>query len=287
MNNYQIITDTACDIHPAILKEWDVKCAELTFHFVGDDREYTNSEMPISEFYQYMRDGRVAKTAAVGMEAYQKCFETVLQEGLDILYIGFATALSNSCQTAKLIAKDLMEQYPERKIICIDSRCASAGQGMLVRLAGERRDAGADLEDVAEYTRRTLPSLCHWFTVDNLVYLKRGGRVSAASALAGTLLQIKPVLHVDDEGRLIPVKKIRGRKQSIAAMMERFMQSALDPKGFYYISHGDCIDDAKLLEDMIFQRTGRRADLITDVGPVIGAHSGPGTLALFFLGSER
>ena len=287
MRDYQIITDTACDIYPELLKEWDVKCAELTFHFDGDDREYANSEMAIGEFYQYMRDGRVAKTAAVGMEAYQKTFEPVLQEGRDILYIGFATALSNSCQTAKLIAKDLTEQYPERKIICIDSRCASAGQGMLVRLAVQQRDAGADLETVADYTRRTLPSLCHWFTVDNLVYLKRGGRVSAASALAGTLLQIKPVLHVDDEGRLIPVKKIRGRKQSIAAMMERFMQTALDPKGVYYISHGDCLDDARLLEDMIFQRTGRRADLITDVGPVIGAHSGPGTLALFFLGSKR
>ena len=287
MSEYQIITDTACDIYPELLKEWNVKCAELTFRFDGEDREYANSEMGIAEFYQYMRDGRVAKTAAVGMEAYQKTFEPVLQEGRDILYIGFATALSNSCQTAKLIAKDLMEQYPERKIICIDSRCASAGQGMLVRLAVQQRDAGADLETVAAYTRRTLPSLCHWFTVDNLVYLKRGGRVSAASALAGTLLQIKPVLHVDDEGRLIPVKKIRGRKQSIAAMMERFMQTALDPKGVYYISHGDCLNDAKLLEDMIFQRTGRRADLITDVGPVIGAHSGPGTLALFFLGSKR
>ena len=287
MSEYQIITDTACDIYPELLKEWNVKCAELTFRFDGEDREYANSEMGIAEFYQYMRDGRVAKTAAVGMEAYQKTFEPVLQEGRDILYIGFATALSNSCQTAKLIAKDLMEQYPERKIICIDSRCASAGQGMLVRLAVQQRDAGADLETVADYTRRTLPSLCHWFTVDNLVYLKRGGRVSAASALAGTLLQIKPVLHVDDEGRLIPVKKIRGRKQSIAAMMERFMQTALDPKGVYYISHGDCLNDAKLLEDMIFQRTGRRADLITDVGPVIGAHSGPGTLALFFLGSKR
>ena len=287
MSEYQIITDTACDIYPELLKEWNVKCAELTFRFDGEDREYANSEMGIAEFYQYMRDGRVAKTAAVGMEAYQKTFEPVLQEGRDILYIGFATALSNSCQTAKLIAKDLMEQYPERKIICIDSRCASAGQGMLVRLAVQQRDAGADLETVADYIRRTLPSLCHWFTVDNLVYLKRGGRVSAASALAGTLLQIKPVLHVDDEGRLIPVKKIRGRKQSIAAMMERFMQTALDPKGVYYISHGDCLNDAKLLEDMIFQRTGRRADLITDVGPVIGAHSGPGTLALFFLGSKR
>ena len=287
MGRFQIITDSACDISPALLAEWNVKYAQLTFHFVGEDREYANGDMSIGEFYQYMRDGRVAKTAAVGMDAYQKTFEPVLQAGDDILYIGFATALSNSSQVAKLIGRELMEKYPERKVICIDSRCASAGQGMLVYYAVQQRDAGLGLEELAEYVRATLPKICHWFTVADLVYLKRGGRVSAASALAGTLLQIKPVLHVDDEGRLINVKKIRGRKQAIGEMMERYMQTALDPKGMYFISHGDCLDDAKLLEDMIFQRTGSRCELITDVGPVIGAHSGPGTLALFFLGSER
>ena len=172
-----------------------------------------------------------------------------------------------------------MEKYPERRVICIDSRCASAGQGMLVYYAVQQRDAGMNLEELAEYVRETLPKICHWFTVADLVYLKRGGRVSAASALAGTLLQIKPVLHVDDEGRLINVKKIRGRKQAIGAMAERYMQC--EDMGLYYTFKD------KLLEEMIFQRTGSRCGLITDVGPVIGAHSGPGTLALFFLGSQR
>ncbi len=287
MGRYQIITDSACDIAPEILAQWNVKYAQLTFHFVGEDREYANADMSIDEFYQYMRDGRVAQTAAVGMDAYQKTFTPVLEAGDDILYIGFATALSNSTQVAKLIGKELMEQYPERKVICIDSRCASAGQGMLVYHAVQQRDAGMELDELAAYVRETLPKICHWFTVADLVYLKRGGRVSAASALAGTLLQIKPVLHVDNEGRLINVKKIRGRKQAIAAMAERYAATALNPEGTYFISHGDCLGDAKLLEDMIFQRFGSRCQLITDVGPVIGAHSGPGTLALFFLGSER
>ncbi len=287
MKNYQIISDTGCDIAPELMKQWDVLCADMTFRFDGEDREYTEADMSNSVFYQKMRDGGVAKTAAVSMEKFRKTFVPVLQAGKDILYIGFATALSNSCQTAKLVAKDLLEEFPDRKIVCIDSRCASAGQGLLVYYAVQQRDAGLDLESLADYVRKTLPALCHWFTVDSLVYLKRGGRVSAASALAGTLLQIKPVLHVDDEGRLIPVKKIRGRKQSIAAMADRFVQSALDPKGVYFISNGDCPDDARLLESMIVERTGRHCELITNIGPVIGAHSGPGTLALFFLGSER
>lgn len=287
MNPYTLITDSACDIAPALLEKWQVKCADMTFHFDGEEKDYYECEMPVKEFYQHMREGRVVKTSAVNMESFIKNFEPELAAGKDILYIGFATALSNSCQTARLVSKDLLEKYPERKIICIDSRCASAGQGLLVHFAVKKRDKGADLEALAEHTRTMLPSLCHWFTVDDLVYLKRGGRVSGASALAGTILQIKPVLHVDDEGRLINVKKIRGRKQAIAAMMERYMQTANDPKGVYFISNGDCLDDAKLLENMIFERTGRRAELITDIGPVIGAHSGPGTLALFFLGSER
>ena len=211
MKNYQIISDTGCDIAPELMKQWDVLCADMTFRFDGEDREYTEADMSNSAFYQKMRDGGVAKTAAVSMEKFRKTFVPVLQAGKDILYIGFATALSNSCQTAKLVAKDLLEEFPDRKIVCIDSRCASAGQGLLVYYAVQQRDAGLDLESLADYVRKTLPALCHWFTVDNLIYLKRGGRVSAASALAGTLLQVKPVLHVDDEGRLIPVKKILGR----------------------------------------------------------------------------
>ena len=287
MNPYQIFTDTACDIAPALLAKWRVACVDMTFHYDGEEKDYTNGDMTIDAFYHSMRDGRVVKTSAVNMEVYRERFQPVLRAGEDILYIGFASALSNSCQVAKIVAKELGEKYPERRIVCIDSRCASAGEGLLVYLAVQKRDAGASLEELADYVRTTLPDLCHWFTVDDLVYLKRGGRVSAASAFAGTLLQIKPVLHVDDEGRLINMRKIRGRKQAVANMAEQYFKTAFDQKGVYFISNGDCPEDANLLEDMIFERTGRRAELICDIGPVIGAHSGPGTLALFFLGRPR
>ena len=287
MNPYQIFTDIACDLSPALLVKWRVACVDMTFHYDDEERDYTNSDVSIKDFYQSMRDGRVVKTSAVNLEEYREHFEPVLRAGEDVFYLAFGAALSNSCQVAKLVAKELAEKYPERKIVCIDSRCASAGEGLLLYYAVQKRDAGASLEELAQYTREILPDLCHWFTVDNLIYLKRGGRVSAASALAGTLLQIKPVLHVDDEGRLINMRKIRGRKKAIANMAEQYLKTAHDPKGVYFISNGDCLEDAKLLEQMIFDRTGRRAELITDIGPVIGAHSGPGTLALFFLGSPR
>ena len=287
MSPYRFFTDTACDISSELLRKWHVECLDMTFHYDGEEIDHTERDISIRDFYQSMRDGRVVKTSAVNIEVFREHFEPVLREGEDIFYLAFGSALSNSCQVAKLVAKELMEQYPERRIVCIDSRCASAGQGLLVYYAVRKRDEGATLEELTDYTRATLPDLCHWFTVDNLVYLKRGGRVSAASALAGTLLQIKPVLHVDDEGRLINMRKIRGRRQAIANMAEQYMKTAHDPKGVYFISHGDCLEDAKLLEQMIFDRTGRRAELITDIGAVIGAHSGPGTLALFFLGSPR
>ena len=287
MNDYQVFTDSACDIPYSLLEQWRVACLDMTYHFDGEGIDYTNRDMTIRDFYQSMRDGRVAKTSAVNMEVFRSRFEAVLREGKDILYIAFASVLSNSCQVAGLVAKELMEQYPGRRIVCIDSRCASAGLGLLVYLSVRKRDSGADLEELAEYVGKTLPKLCHWFTVDDLVYLKRGGRVSAVGAFAGTLLQIKPVLHVDDDGRLVNMRKIRGRKQAVANMAEQYLATAADPKGVYFISNGDCPEDAELLERLIFERAGRRAELICDIGPVIGAHSGPGTLALFFLGSPR
>ena len=287
MTRYRFFTDTACDIAPELLRKWNVECLDMTFHYDGEEIDHTERDMTIRDFYQSMRDGRVVKTSAVNIEVFRRTFEPVVRAGQDIFYLAFASVLSNSCQVAKLVARELMEQYPERRIVCIDSRCASAGEGLLVYFAVRKRDEGATLEELADYTKATLPKLCHWFTVDNLVYLKRGGRVSAAGALAGTILQIKPVLHVDDEGRLINMRKIRGRRQAVANMAEQYLKTALDPKGVYFISHGDCPEDAKLLEEMIYERTGRRAELITDIGAVIGAHSGPGTLAVFFLGNSR
>ena len=288
MSNYVIITDSSCDLAPETLKEWSVESINLTFHLDGSSQEYINSDMPSGVFYQRMREGSVFKTAAANMEDFCQVFEQKLQEGVDILYLGFSSGLSNTVCAGQMAATELMEKYPERRITVIDTLCASAGQGMVVYLAVQKKQSGASMEEVAAYVNGLLPHLCHWFTVDDLVYLKRGGRVSAATALLGGILNIKPILHVDDEGHLISMGKVRGRRQSIQALAKKYEETALSPEnGPYFISHGDCMDDAKALENCIFEKYGVKATLIADIGPVIGSHSGPGTLALFFLGKNR
>ena len=288
MNNYVIFTDSACDIVPSLLAEWGVRCVSLAFRFDHIDHDYLNEDMPIEEFYQNMRDGHVAKTNAVNSETFRAAFEPVLAEGTDILYLGFSSGLSTTYQQGKLAAEDLAPLYPERKIITIDTLCASAGQGLLVKLVLDHKNEGATLEEAAAYAESLIPRLAHWFTVEDLVYLKRGGRVSPAVALVGGMLNIKPVMHVDDEGHLIKVGTIRGRKASLKALADKLIQTAEDAAGgTFFISHGDCEEDAKALADMIRTQGGNDIQIITNVGTVIGAHSGPGTMALFFLAKQR
>ena len=288
MSEYIIFTDSACDIAPELLKEWGVKYQNLTFHFVDEEREYQNEEMSPADFYACMRAGRVAKTAAINVETFKAAFEEVLKQGLDLLYLGFSSGLSNTSNAGQLAANELAELYPERKIIVIDTICASAGQGLLVYLTVQKKNEGANIEEAAAYARELVPHLCHWFTVDDLMFLKRGGRVSPAVALIGTMLNIKPVMHVDDEGHLIKVSQARGRKASLKAIVEQYDALALTPDaGTVFICHGDCMDDAKRLAGMVREKHGVEVKLITYTGTVIGAHSGPGTLALFFLGKHR
>lgn len=288
MSEYLIYADSACDIKPELLGEWGVPYQCLTFRFNGEDAEYSNDDVSIGEFYAKMREGGVAKTAAVSPERFVMGFETVLKSGRDILYLGFSSGLSTTFNSARLAAEHLRESYPDRKIILVDTLAASAGFGLLVHLAIERQKAGDSIEEVAAYIEEIKLSLCHWFTVDDLVYLKRGGRISPTAAFVGNMLGIKPVLHVDNDGHLINVSKVRGRKTAVAALAAKYTETALTPnEGVVYISHGDCEGDARLLADMIRDKHGVEVALITDVGPVIGAHSGPGTLALFFLGRER
>lgn len=288
MGNYAIFTDTASDIKPELLNKWGVEYISLTFRFEGNEREYANGEMDAREFYEKMREGNIAKTSAINPEAFGKAFEKILSRGDDILYLGFSSGLSTTYNSAKIACDELSEKYPERKIITVDTLAASAGEGMLVYLAAEKKKEGASVEEVAQYIDDIKLKLCHWFTVDDLIYLKRGGRVSPTVAFVGNLLGIKPVLHVDDEGHLINMFKARGRKASINAIAEKYGELALDKEnGTVYISHGDCISDARLLEETIKTKFGAKVEIITDVGPVIGAHSGPGTLALFFIGKER
>ena len=286
--SYVIFTDSACDIPAEKLADWGVSYCELRVMFDGEDRDYANSELNLTAFYKRMRDGGVARTSAANTETFKALFEPTLKAGRDVVYIGFSSGLSTTYQCSMMAADELREAYPERKLVTIDSLCASSGQGLLVYLAVRKKREGASMEELEAYLGEIRGKICHWFTVDDLVYLKRGGRVSAASAAVGTLLNIKPVLHVDDEGHLIAVSKVQGRKKSLRAIAEEYGRLALSKtEGPVFISHGDCLKDAKQLEKMLADSCGAHVDEFFDIGPVIGAHSGPGTLALFFLGEHR
>lgn len=286
--NYTIITDTGCDIKPELLKEWGVKALPLLFRFTDDTKEYTEADMPNKEFYGEMRNGRIAKTAAINIEGFRAAFEEELRAGKDVLYIGFSSGLSSTYNSSRMAAEALMKEYPERKIITVDSLCASAGQGLLVYHAKEKAKECESLEELAAYVLALVPKVSHWFTVEDLVYLKRGGRVSATAAFVGNLLGIKPVLHVDDAGKLIPIRKVRGRRTSLLALADEYGRTAETPEsGTVFISCADCHDEAKFLADELNKRYGVTVELITDIGAVIGSHSGPGTMALFFIAKER
>lgn len=289
MTDYIIITDSSCDIEPELLAQWEVPYVSLTYKFDEDAAGHGNYDLPFDQFYDRMRKGGVARTAAANVETFKQAFEPWLKAGKDLLYIGFSSGLSSTVNSGALAAKELMEAYPERKILVEDTFAASAGFGLLVYLTVQEKRKGADLEQAAKFVEDTRLHLCHWFTVDDLVYLKRGGRVSAAAAFVGGVLNIKPVLHMDDPGHLINMFKVRGRRASIKALADKYGELALHPgpEDTVFISHGDCIDDARLLEKLLAERYGAKVRLITYVGPVIGSHSGPGTLALFFLGRER
>ncbi len=288
MNNYVIFTDSGCDIKPELLREWGVDSRSLVFRFNDSDKEYTNEDMPVGEFYQKMRDGGVAKTSAVNVDSFLEAFEKHLSEGKDILYLGFSGGLSTTSNSARVAAGELAEKYPERKLLVVDTLCASAGQGLLVKLVVDKKAAGADIEEARQFAEDIKLKIAHWFTVDDLVYLKRGGRVSPTVAFVGNTLGIKPIMHVDNEGHLVSVTKARGRKKSIAAIVDKYGETVDSAENYpIFISHSDSYDDAKAIADGIEQKFGAKVELITDVGPVIGAHSGPGTLALFFVAKER
>ncbi len=288
MSDYVIFTDSACDIKPELLKEWGVGFQSLTLRFEKEDKEYTDDEIDSKVFYDKMRDGGVAKTAAVNSEVFSNAFEEHLKKGFDLLHLGFSSGLSTTFNSARIAAESLREKYPERKIVVVDTLSASAGFGLLLNLTVEKKNAGATIEEAAAFAEELKYKLCHWFTVDDLVYLKRGGRISPTVAFVGNVLGIKPVLHMDDEGHLINMFKVRGRKTSVAALADKYGELAVDKEGGkVFISHGDCLNDAEELAKILKDRYNATVELITSVGTVIGAHSGPGTLALFFVGTER
>ena len=283
---YVLFTDSACDILPEKLREWDVEFVRLPYLFTDDGKEMLDNDQPMKEFYNEMREGRVAKTSGVNEDAFLSAMTPILESGKDLLYLAFSSGLSVTCENGKKAAAQLAEQYPDRKIRVVDSLCASAGQGLFVYLAVENRNNGMGIDENADAMEADKLHLCHWFTVEDLKYLKRGGRVSAATALLGTALNVKPVLHVDNEGHLIKMTQVHGRKKSIRTMAEKLGESILEGSPIF-ISHGDCEEDAQMLANILKEQYGLETSLITGIGSVIGAHSGPGTLALFFRGKER
>lgn len=287
MANYQIITDSGSDLPVEKLAQWDVKMASLSLLF----REQTLADSVTEDtkaFYEAMRNGESASTSAINPDGWTAVMEPVLQQGKDVLVIAFSSGLSTTYQSAVIAAGELQGQYPERTIKVVDSLCASLGGGLLVWYACQKRDAGMSLEELTAWVETNKWHLCHWFTVDDLRYLKRGGRISAATALVGTMLNIKPVLHVDEEGHLVSVGKVRGRKSSIEALVKQMeVLSAPGRNEVAFICHGDCLEDARYLEKLVKERCGVKEVFIGYTGAVIGAHSGPGTLALFFLGEHR
>ena len=288
MTDYRLFADAACDIPESLLNEWGVSMIDMTFRFEGEEEQF-NGDVAAPDFYQKMRDGACSRTAAINSETFKETFRPVLEAGEDLVYIAFSSGLSTTYEQAVMTARSLKKEYPERTILVTDSLAASGGYGLLVYLTAKKKQEGVTKEELVRYVEETRLSVCHWFTVDDLVYLKRGGRVSPTVALVGTVLGIKPVLHVDNEGHLINVSKARSRKRSLKALAEAFAESAVDPKtGPVFISHGDCEEDAIALAEMVKEISGgREVDLTTFIGPVIGSHSGPGTMALFFLGKQR
>ena len=288
MSEYVIFTDSCCDVSPELLAQWGVPYANMTFTFDGEDKEYISTDISNEEFYDRMRQGAHARTAAINADAFARAFTPVLENGEDILYVAFSSGLSTTVNSARMAAEELKEIYPDRKIAIVDTLAASAGGGLMVYMAVAKKNEGASLEENAAYIESLIPQHCIWFTVDDLEYLKRGGRVSPLVAFAGGVLGIKPVLQMDDEGHLIKVSTARGRKKAVEALADKYAELSYEEKNTpIFISHAECEDDAKQLADILMQRHGVEVTLITEIGPVIGSHAGPGTLAIFFVGKHR
>lgn len=285
--DFQIITDSCCDFPTPMYGQLGLTFVPLTVEFRGNTFDDKNDDT-LKDMYQGLRAGEVAKTSAVNPSRWSQAMEKALAAGKDVLVLAFSSGLSTTYQSAVIAAEELKDAYPDRKIQVIDTLCASMGQGLLVWYACKKRDEGLSLDEVVQWVLDNRLHLCHWFTVDDLMYLKRGGRISAATALVGTMLQIKPLLHVDDEGHLINMTKTRGRKAAIDAMVKKAQElGAGYDNSTMFISHGDCLSDAEYLSRQLKEKCGVKDVVISYVGAVIGSHSGPGTLALFFLGSHR
>ena len=289
--DFDIVSDSSCNLPDAMIEEFGLHILPLRFMSEGEEyQSFTEGEKSdLQRFYKMMRDGRVFTTSLPYQQKSEELLRRLLESGRDILYIGFSSGLSGTYEATAAILDALRPLYPSRKIYHVDTRGASMGEGLLVYKAAKMAQAGATIEETHAWVEANKFNLAHWFTVDDLMYLFRGGRVSRTSAWAGSLLNIKPVLHMDNAGHLIPMEKVRGRKKSLVALVDHMEKSAIQPvsEQTVFISHGDCEDDANFVADEIRKRFGCTDIHINYVDPVIGAHSGTGTVALFFLADAR
>ena len=288
--SFAIVSDSCSNLLDETIEKYDITILPLTF--LIDDVQYTSynkgEKTDLQKFYKMLRDGKVITTSLPNLQDSKRALTEILEGGSDILYIGFSSNLSGTYTATDLIAKELSAQFPDRKILTVDTLAASMGEGFLVWEAASMREEGKSIEEVHEWLETNKLKVAHWFTVDDLMFLWRGGRVSKTAAFAGSMLNIKPVLHVDDEGHLIPMEKVRGRKKSIDALVDHMEKTVVKPyNNRVLITHGDCIDDALSLKEKIEERFDIHDIHINYVDPVVGAHSGPGTLALFYLADSR
>ncbi len=288
--SYKILTDTCANLPYSLIEKLDLDMCSLMF--LSEGKTYYSykkgEEVDLKQFYDMMRNKQVFTTSQINPADFKEFFGKYLSQGIDILYLCFSSGLSGMHQSAVAALKDLEEEYPERKIIVVDTLCAALGQGLMVYYAASMREEGKSIEEVAGWVEDNKLRMCHWFTVDDLIYLHRGGRVSASAAIIGTIVGVKPIMHMDNNGRLAVVDKVRGRKQSIKRLISELENNIVNPDGqIVAISHGDCLDEAEYIKKAISEKFNFKEVIVNCLDPVIGSHAGPGTLALFFLGKER
>lgn len=289
MRYYTIVTDSSCDLPAPLLEKMGIRVVPLAVNL--DGKTYFNypdgRAIGFEEYYAQLRSGKQATTSAVNMSMFRTVMEAELIAGHDVLYLGFSSGLSGTFNAGAMAARELQEEYPEFELIAVDTLCACMGQGLLVYLAALEKAGGKSMHEVRDFVEAQKLHICHWYTVDDLQHLKRGGRIGGTTARLGTMLNIKPVMNMDNEGKLAAVSKARGRAAALRALVDKMGEQAIEPeKQTVFIAHADCYDDAHKVAEMIHERFGSKS-LINFIGPVIGAHAGPGTVALFFVGKER
>lgn len=291
--NFEIVTDSSSNLVEEMIDDFGLHVLPLTFMVDGEDEVYQSylkgEHTDLSQFYTMMREGKVFKTSLPNLADTEQLMRGLLEQGRDVLYLGFSSGLSGTYEAVELLVGQLAGEFPDRTVLSVDTLAASGGEGLLVWHAVQRARTGAAIEEVRDWVEANKLKLAHWFTVDDLMFLFRSGRVSKTSAWAGTMLNIKPVMHVDDDGHLVPMEKVRGRKKSLNALVDHMEKTAIKPieDQMVFITHGDCLEDAEYVAAQVKERFGVRDVVINYVDPVIGAHSGPGTMALFFLADTR